>query len=81
MNCSRCDGFMVREHFLDFDGTIGHTRASGHRCMNCGNVQDPVIEHHRLARIQQKLVSPSNAIYNTNSEFQADTETVIRLAA
>ena len=81
MNCSRCHGLMVREHFLDFDGTIGHTRASGHRCMNCGNVHDPVIEHHRLARIQQKLVAPSHALYNANNEFYADTEAVITLAA
>lgn len=72
---------MVREHFLDFDGTIGHTWASGHRCMNCGNVQDPVIEQHRLSRIQQKLVSPGNEIYNAKNEFHTDTETVITLAA
>mgnify|MGYP001444585718 CR=1 FL=1 len=81
MNCSRCHGLMVREHFLDFDGTIGQTQASGHRCMNCGNVHDPVIEHHRLARIPQKLVPPSHALYNANNEFYADRETVMTLAA
>jgi hypothetical protein len=81
MNCSRCHGLMVREHFLDFDGTIGHMWASGHRCMNCGNVHDPVIEQHRLARTQQMLVLPSRELYNTNNEFHTDTEAVIRLAA
>lgn len=44
MNCSRCHGLMVNDHFLDFDGTIGHMWAKGYRCMNCGNVHDPVIE-------------------------------------
>ena len=50
MKCARCQGFLVRDHFLDFDGTIGHMWANGYRCMNCGNVHDPVIEQHRLAR-------------------------------
>jgi hypothetical protein len=72
---------MVKEHFLDFDGTIGHTRASGQRCMNCGNVHDPVIEHHQQARTQQKLVPLGHARYHTHTEFHADTEAMIRLAA
>jgi hypothetical protein len=72
---------MVKEHFLDFDGTIGHTWASGHRCMNCGNIHDPVIEHHRLARTPQRLVPLSHERYTTNNECPADTEAVIRLAA
>lgn len=29
MNGSRCHGLRVREHFLDFDGTIGHRWAKG----------------------------------------------------
>lgn len=60
MNCSRCQGLLVRDHFLDFDGTIGHMWASGYRCMNCGNVVDPVIEQHRLARAQQPPVLVGN---------------------
>ncbi len=53
MSCSRCQGLMIRDHFMDFDSTIGHMWANGYRCMNCGNVHDPVIEQHRLARKQQ----------------------------
>ena len=60
MYCPRCHGLMVREHFLDFHGTIGHMWASGHRCMNCGNVEDPIIEHHRLAKKEEALARPSN---------------------
>jgi len=37
MNCSRCRGLMVEDHFLDFDGTIGHMWTTGYRCMNCGS--------------------------------------------
>lgn len=49
MTCTRCQGLMVEDHFMDFDGTIGHMWAMGHRCMNCGNVHDAVIQQHRLA--------------------------------
>lgn len=68
MNCPRCQGLMVREHFLDFDGTIGQMWASGHRCMNCGNASDSVIEQHRLAKIQQTLVPLSHDIYHEKYE-------------
>ena len=50
MTCTRCQGLMVEDHFMDFDGTIGHMWASGYRCMNCGNVHDAVIQQHRLAK-------------------------------
>lgn len=56
MNCSRCHGLMVKEHLLDLEGTYGHMWANGYRCMNCGNVHDPIIEGHRLARAQPMLV-------------------------
>ncbi len=52
MKCTRCQGLMVEDHFMDFDGTIGHMWASGYRCMNCGNVHDAVIQQRRLARTQ-----------------------------
>jgi hypothetical protein len=81
MSCSRCHGLMVKEHFLDFDGTIGHMWASGHRCMNCGNVHDPVIEQHRLVRTEQMRVPLSPERYTTHNEFHVDTEAVIRPAA
>ena len=63
MTCTRCQGLMVEDHFMDFDGTIGHMWASGHRCMNCGNVHDAVIQQHRLARASQ---SPVLAHHNVN---------------
>jgi uncharacterized Zn finger protein len=67
MNCSRCSGLMVRDHFLDFDGTIGHMWAAGHRCMNCGHVHDPVIEHNRRAGQQRAL-----ALVTAESDYRDD---------
>ncbi len=60
MNCSRCHGLMISEHFLDFEGTYGHMWASGHRCMNCGNVHDPVIDQHRRVKGQPALALVDN---------------------
>lgn len=79
MNCSRCQGLMVREHFLDFDGTIGQMWASGHRCMNCGNASDSVIEQHRQARTQQTLVPLSHEIYK--EEYEQNSQDILMPAA
>lgn len=82
MNCSRCQGLLVRDHFLDFDGTIGHMWAYGYRCMNCGNVHDPVIEqHHRLAREHQALAFQNDERKAEENELIPESQTVIMRAA
>ncbi|HXV68976.1 MAG TPA: hypothetical protein VD738_08630 [Nitrospira sp.] len=67
MHCSRCHGLMVRDHFLDFEGTTGHMWATGYRCMNCGHVHDPVIEQRRLAQLQQAA-----ALRTAEPDYQDD---------
>ena len=83
MSCSRCQGLMVREHFLDFDGTIGHMWADGFRCMNCGNVHDPVIEHHRRDRPEPLLTVSTKELDYHEDEFDFDMgkHPVMKLAA
>ena len=49
MNCTRCKGMMIQDHFMDFEGTSGHMWADSWRCMNCGHVHDAVIEQNRRA--------------------------------
>lgn len=81
MNCSRCHGLMVREHFLDFESTYGHMWASGHRCMNCGNVHDPVIEQHRFAKTQPALAPPNNEVTYKKNELPNEAHTEVMRAA
>lgn len=81
MSCSRCRGLMVREHFMDFDGTIGHMWANGYRCMNCGNVHDPVIEQHRLAKTHQALARPNSEYKAGEKELIPESHTVMMRAA
>lgn len=46
MTCTRCQGLMVTDSFIDLNET-GHLWMSGWRCMNCGHVADPVAEDNR----------------------------------
>jgi uncharacterized Zn finger protein len=81
MSCSRCQGLMVKEHFLDFDGTLGHMWACGYRCMNCGNVHDPIIEQHRRARPEPVLTVSTTDLDYSEDEFELDAHPVVRQAA
>lgn len=47
MTCTRCCGLMVKDNLMDFDGTSGHMWMNAMRCMNCGHLQDPVMEQNR----------------------------------
>lgn len=63
MNCLRCHGLMVKDHFMDFEGTIGHMWMTAWRCMNCGHVCDSMIERNRQlaqAEVQVRAISEPN---------------------
>ena len=42
--CPRCSGLMVQERFDDFCGSLPFP---GVRCINCGEILDPLICEHR----------------------------------
>jgi hypothetical protein len=50
MQCSRCDGLMVSDHFLDIKESSQPMWMRGWRCLSCGNVIDPLILKHRMAQ-------------------------------
>ena len=82
MKCTRCQGLMVEDHFLDFEGTQGHMWAKAHRCMNCGNVHDSVIEQHRLAKPQPALVLAScEPYYEADDHLDTEVQHVASRAA
>lgn len=47
MNCPRCNGYMMRDDFLDIEDETGQCRFVAWRCLICGEVLDPVILKHR----------------------------------
>jgi hypothetical protein len=46
MQCQRCQGYMVGDHFMDLLNVTGEIVFKGWRCLNCGNITDPVIVGH-----------------------------------
>lgn len=56
MTCTRCSGLMVKDHFMDFEGTSGYMWTQSLRCMNCGHVHDAVIEQNRRVKPEPVLI-------------------------
>lgn len=83
MTCSRCQGLMVEDHLLDFDGTHGHMWAAGMRCMNCGHVYDSVIAQNAKAHqaTVPVLVGVSAEQDYADDEVHLGAETFLRRAA
>lgn len=50
MRCCRCRGLMVLDRFTDLLSDTGSLHFPGLRCLNCGEVVDPVVIAHRLER-------------------------------
>jgi len=49
MRCQRCHGFMISDHFMDTLNVSGEMNFKGWRCLNCGDIIDPVIvRHHQV---------------------------------
>ena len=46
MRCQRCQGWMIRDHFMDLLNGSGELDFNGWRCLNCGDIKDPVIVRH-----------------------------------
>ena len=49
MTCTRCQGTMVIDYFLDMEES-GEVWMPGWRCLMCGEVIDPLILKHRQAQ-------------------------------
>lgn len=59
-NCSRCEGCMVEDFLLDMEDSSGPMWLQAWRCMNCGNIYEPVLQQNRLAK-ETQMATP-NAI-------------------
>jgi hypothetical protein len=53
--CPRCGGLMVAERCVDVLDDTGHINFIAGRCVQCGNLVDPVILHHRRVKPPQDL--------------------------
>ena len=55
--CSRCGGLMVQDFCLDVLGSIGESEFAAKRCVQCGEVVDPVILRNRGTRREPMTVT------------------------
>ena len=53
--CSRCGGLMVTEQCFDLLSDNGHLDFLAQRCVQCGELVDPVILHNRRLRLLNGL--------------------------
>jgi hypothetical protein len=72
---------MAEDHFIDFDGTIGHMWMTGWRCLNCGHVYDPLIERNRSAVQVNANARPSQELDYDDEEVHLGAESLIARAA
>jgi len=50
-SCSRCGGLMVIEQCFDIRDDTGHLDFMARRCVQCGEVIDPVIQQNRQRQL------------------------------
>jgi hypothetical protein len=46
MRCQRCQGYMIKDHFMDILNVSGEMDFKGWRCLNCGEITDAIILNH-----------------------------------
>ena len=77
--CARCGGLMVADFHMDLLFCIGETEFAAQRCVQCGEIVDPVILHNR--KIKQEPVTgqpagtmaPNNRVTNGRGGFALQT--------
>jgi hypothetical protein len=62
MNCPRCQGLMMEDHFFDCEGTQGFMWMRGWRCVDCGHAVDPLIDANRRLNALTMLATGSHGL-------------------
>ncbi|MDR4468487.1 MAG: hypothetical protein MRJ68_09340 [Nitrospira sp.] len=84
MNCTRCQGLMLKEQMIDLEGSYGEMWISSWRCFNCGHRDDAVLQQHRRQYAQPVAGSPQSVKAQEAEEtidWSWDEESVEPLAA
>ena len=63
--CSRCGGLMVVDQCFDFLDDSGHMSFFAHRCVQCGELVDPVILENRRLRLLSGLEKNERGLKNS----------------
>ncbi|RPH80796.1 MAG: hypothetical protein EHM80_04285 [Nitrospiraceae bacterium] len=55
--CNRCGGLLVNDSYIDLLNNVGESKFAAKRCVQCGEVVDPVILRNR--RLGQEVKASS----------------------
>jgi hypothetical protein len=64
--CMRCGGFMVNEVSMDLMGSTGELDCVTRRCVQCGDIVDPVILRNRRIRQEPPTVQRAGKPMQSN---------------
>jgi hypothetical protein len=64
--CARCGGLMVTDFYMDLLFCIGETEFAAKRCVQCGEIVDPVILHNRETRQEPMTAHHTGRMTLTN---------------
>ncbi len=81
MSCSRCNGCMVDDYLLDMEDSSGPMWLQAKRCMNCGNVEEKVLQHNRQTQGATLHTATSCAPAGSGETILLGAETMAHLAA
>ncbi|HKY72583.1 MAG TPA: hypothetical protein VJL88_11750 [Nitrospira sp.] len=81
MRCSRCQGLMTKDHLFDMEGGFGDMWANSWRCLNCGAVDDTVIQANRRARSANVWAVRSEEVVSQEEDLYLGIEAFVRPAA
>ncbi|MGH7231112.1 MAG: hypothetical protein ACREJU_07105 [Nitrospiraceae bacterium] len=60
--CARCGGLMVHSRYIDLLDDTGQLEFTAERCIQCGDVVDPVIRHNRVRQAAANHCPPSREL-------------------
>lgn len=81
MTCTRCQGCMAKDHFIDLMESAESMWMAGWRCLNCGNVLDSVMEQNRRGQGMAAVVSTARVPGPNGIEAQEEVDVIAGLAA
>jgi hypothetical protein len=72
---------MAKDHFLDLMESAESMWLAGWRCLNCGNVLDPVLERNRRGQEMAAVVSTARVPGQNRIGAQKEVDVIAGLVA
>lgn len=69
--CNRCGGLMVSDFCMDLLNSTGELEFAAKRCVQCGEVVDPVIQRNRRLRQESMTARFTEKMLSNNGVTEA----------